>query len=506
MSKQVIFGKDAVNKLLTGLDVAANAVSGTLGPKGRNVLFKNTLGVYEITNDGVTVANQIELKDVEEDAGAFVIRNITGQSNDDVGDGTTTTAVLTQALIHESLERPENPMMIKQSLKQAGDKVLKLLAKQSIKLKKEDIEKVALVSSEDKHIAQLITEIIHKLGGKAVINVEDSKTFATDYEIVDGYEAAVGFMSPHFVTDRKQGKAIYSDIPVVVSERKISNIQDIKPIFEMFQKANINQAVFVVEDIDDSMLGVLVQNKLMGTFNSLVIRANGWLLSDIMGATGAQMISNHTGITFADFKPEHLGFASKVVCSPNNTLFTTDGKAAKLYANILQAEADNDLNQFSSKQIVKRVVKLRGGMASLRIGAPTDFERDYLRRKAEDSVKAVQAALAEGVVEGGGMALWRIANAMTPKTIGEEILQRAMQVPLRTIINNAGKDYTKIVGMITTSKQFGYDAKNDKIVDLIKAGIIDPAKVERVALENAVSAASTFITTFALITPAKEDK
>lgn len=504
MPKQITFGREALlNKLIKGLDKAADAVAGTLGPKGRNVLFKNSLGVYEITNDGVTVANQITFKDEEEDAGAFVIRNITSQSNDDVGDGTTTTAVLTQAIIHEALQRPENAMEIKESLKAAGDKVLKQLAKRSIKLKEEDVEKVAMVSSEDKHIAKLITEIIGKLGPKAIINVEDSKTFATEYEVVDGYEAGTGFMSPHFVTDRKQGKAIYTDIPVVVSERKINNIQDIKPMFEMFQKNGINQAVFVVDDIDDSMLGVLVQNKLMGTFNSLVIRATTWLAADIAGATGAQIISNTTGITFKDFAKEHMGFAKKVVCNPNTTLFATDGVAAKQYANILDSQADNDPNQYSAKKIRERVAKLRGGMAVLRIGAATDFERDYLRRKAEDSVKAVQAALAEGVVEGGGITMWRLAEELPGKGIGEQILKKAMRAPLRKIIENAGRDYAEVVNAMPAGH--GYDAKLNWYFKMVEHGIIDPTKVERCALENAISAASTFITTFAVITEAVEE-
>lgn len=499
MSKNVSF--DSLGKMLKGMDKAADAISGTMGPRGRNVYIMDGLSP-KIINDGVSIAQKVLLEDPEEDAGAYVIRNVTAQTLDDVGDGTTTTAVLTQVLIHECLKRPENAMEVKQSLKEAGDKVLKILAKKSVKLKKEDIEKVALISSEDKQIAKLITEIINKLGDKAVVNVEDSKTFATEYEIVDGYEAHVGFMSPHFITDKKSAKAIYNDIPVLVSDKKISNLQDIAPIFEMFKKEGISSCVIVCSDIDDSILGILVQNKLMGTFNSLVIRATDWLLADIEGATGAKAISSSTGVNFQNFKKEHLGFAKKVVSNANTTLFTTDGVAAKRYATILNMQAENDPNQFSQKKVREREAKMRGGVAVLRIGASTDFERDYLRLKAEDSVKAVQAALAEGIVEGGGMALWRIAQELKPKTIGEQILKKTLTAPLRKIIENAGKDYTEI--MAGMNQLMGYNAKSHCWQELMKVGIIDPTKVERCALENAVSAASVFITTFALITDIKE--
>lgn len=506
-NKEVAFEGEAFKKMLVGFNKASKAVMGTIGPKGRNVYLDDPIQP-KIVNDGATIANKIYLKDKQEDAGAYVIRNVSSQQVDDVGDGTTTVTVLTHALVHECLKRPENAMLIKHSLKQAGQKMLKALAKTSQVLKPTEVYKVALISSEDTIIAKLITEIIEKLGKEAIVNVEDSKTFATEYEIMDGYEAHVGFLSPHFVTDKKSGKAVYSDVPVLVSERKLSNVSDIKPIFEMFQKAGINQCVLVVDDIDDSILGILVQNKLMGTFNALVVKATTWLASDIAGATGATIISNATGVSFGNFKKEYLGTAKKVVCTANTTLFTTNGVAAKTYAALLDSQAASDPNMFSSKKIKERAAKMRGGVAILKIGASTDFEREYLRLKAEDSVKAVQAALAEGIVEGGGMALWRLAQAMQPKTIGEEILKKAMQAPLRQIITNAGKDYTEIVAGLNGEgfSKIGYNAKDDKMVNLIEWGIIDPTKVERCALENAVSAASTFITTFATITEVGEDK
>lgn len=503
MSKKVSFGKTAKDSMLKGLDLAADSVSGTFGPKGRNVYLMDSL-LPTITNDGVTIANKINLADPEEDSGAYVIRNVSSQQNDDVGDGTTTVSILTQAIIHECLKRPENPMEVRQSLKVAGDKVLKALAEKSIAIKDEDIEKVAFISSEDATISRLITEIIHKLGKEAVVNVEDSKTFETDYEIVDGYEAHVGFMSPHFVTDKKSNRAIYENIPVLVSQKKISSIQDITPIFELFKKEGISSCVIVCEDIEDSILGILVQNKLMGTFQSLVVRATGWLLEDIEGVTGATAISDSSGITFKNFELGHLGRAKKIVCNANTTLFVNDTESGKNHAQFLDIQADNDPNQYSAKQLRKRAAKLRGGIATLRIGAPTDFERDYLRLKAEDSVKAVQAALAEGIVEGGGMTLWRLAQEIKPETVGEEILKKALTSPLKKIIENAGKDYTEIIKDLPEG--MGYNAKEDTYENLIEKGIIDPSKVERCALENAVSSASTFISTFAVITDIKDEK
>lgn len=501
MSKNVLFGKEAMDKMVKGLDIASAAVSGTLGPCGRNVYLEDSMQ-NQIINDGTKIANKIQLDDKVEDLGAYIIRNVCGQQADDVGDGTTTVAVLTHALIHACLERPENPMVVKQSLKEAGDKVLKILAKQSIKLKKEDIEKVALISSEDKQIAKLITEIIEKLGEKAVVNVEDSKTFITDYEIVDGYEAGVGFISPRFITDVKGSKAVFDDISVLIYDKKISNLTDIAPVFELIKKEGLGQIAIICDDIDDSMLGVFVQSKLMGTFSGVVIRATGWLLHDIEGATGAKAISPTNGVTPQNFKKEYFGHAKKIVSTANTTLFTTDGKSAKQYAGLLEMEAENDPNQFSAKKTKERAAKLRGGVAVLRIAASTDQERIYLREKADDAVKSTKAAIEEGVVQGGGLTLWNIANELKPKTIGEEIIKNALQAPFRKIVENCGVDYTEVI--LNMPKGQGYDARNNCYVNMIEAGIIDPIKVTRIALENAISAGSTFITAFCTITDIPE--
>jgi len=523
MAKQVLFGKDAMQKMVTGLDIAANAVCSTLGPKGRNILIDDQT-FPKIINEGGTIAFHIVLEDRVENAGANLIRNTTAQTTDDAGDGRSTTAALIQSLVHACIERPENPMEIRESLNIAGKKILKEIAKKSIKITKDDVEKVALISSEDKEVAKLLAEIVQKLGEKAVINVEDSKTFATEYEIVDGYEAHVGYMSPRFITDKKSAKAIYQDIPVLCSEKKISNIADIAPIFNSFafetneegkikvgpdgkpvpSRDPITSCVIVCDDIDDSMLGMFVQNFEMKTFNALVIRATSLLLEDIAGYTGATIISNASGVNFQNFRRHHLGFAKKVESDAHKTLFIGNGESHKQYAKELEAKAEGEPNMYTQENMKKRVAKITGGIAVLRIGAPTDYEREYKKPKAEDAVRAVKGALEEGVIEGGGMTLWRIAQAMEPKTVGEEVLKKALVSPLQWIIKNAGKDYTEV--LLKMPEGMGYNAKTNTYENLIEAGIIDPVKVERVALENAISSVGIFITTNAIVVDHKDEK
>lgn len=495
MSKTVTF--EPMAKMLVGFDKAANAVAGTLGPCGRNVFIDDAVAP-KITNDGATIAHNIVLEDKVENMGAYLIRNTSAQTNDDAGDGTTTTAVLLQAIVHECMKRTENPMFIKNELKAASEKVLKTLKGMAVKVEAKDLPRVAEISAENKELAGMITDIIDKVGEKAVITVEDSKDFKNSFEVVEGYEAHVGYMNPIFVTDQKKQRAVMNDVAVLCTEKKIASVGDIAPIFEQFKKAGITQCVIVAEDIENSMLGVFAGSKMTGQFNSIVIKATGQLLEDIAAFVGATRVSEQTGVTFQNIElQKHVGIAKKVVCTQNKTLFIAKEETGKDHATKLEQQAESEPNQFIQKKLRERVAKLRGGVAILRIGAPTDFERDYLRLKAEDAVKAVQAALEEGIVEGGGMTLWRIAQDMKAKTVGEKILKNALQAPLKKIIENAGKDYTEVVTYMEEGE--GYDARKDEYCKMVERGIIDPAKVERCAVENAVSAASTFITTFATI-------
>lgn len=503
MNKKVTFEKDTQTKIVKGIDITCNAVGGTLGPKGRNVYIDHAM-TPKWTNDGTTIATHVVLKDPEENIGAKLVKNCCAQTNDDAGDGTTTTAVLLQALVHESLKRPENPMEIRKSLLDAGAKVVKAIKSKSSKIAKEDIESVAYISAENKDLSTAISEIINTIGEDAVITVEDSYDGTISYDIVEGYEAGVGFMSPVFINQAKRAQCIMTDVAVFVTDKKISSVGDIKPLWDKFQAKGITNCVIVCDDIEAPVLGIFSASKSAGLFNALVIRATGDLLKDIEAVVGAQRVSDSTGLTFQMVGEEHLGHVKKIVCDSNKTLFIPkDNTSSVLYANSLQKLSDLEPNMYIKQRLDKRISQMRGGVAVLKIGA-SDFEREYLKDKADDAIRASKSALKEGIVEGGGMCLWRIAQEMKPKTVGEEILKKALTAPLRKIIENSGQDYAEIISNMPSG--FGYDAKNDEYIPLIVNGIIDPAKVERCAVENSVSNVSQFITGFASITDLIEEK
>lgn len=497
MSKEILFGKEAFSKMMKGFNATANAVGGTLGPKGRNVMIADTL-LPHITNDGHTIADSISFTDQYEELGSWTVRNTSSQTNDDAGDGTTTTAVLLQEIVHKSLERPENQMVIKNSLQEACKKVVEEIKKVAKPISIEDIYKVALISSENEDIAKIVTDIITKVGVDGVIIVEESRTFETSSEVMEGYEARVGYMSPYFANDVTGAKAVYENAPVLVSQKKISTILDIKPLFEQLKEQKLNNIIIVCEDIDPTMLGMFVMNKVQGNLNILVIKATNTVLEDIAATVGASIVSDSTGLGFDKIRiEEHLGTVDKIICTEKKTLFIAKTKEGKEHAERLKGLMDNTTNNIEKEMIKKRIAQLTGGIAVIRIGATTDLDRVYKKHKTDDTVAAVKAALAEGIVEGGGMCLWRIANKINPETIGEEILKKSLTAPLRKICENAGIDYTEVVTEMPNGQ--GYDAKNNCYKDLIESDIIDPAKVERVAIENAVSNASLFITTHCAI-------
>lgn len=504
MSKQIDFNPTALEKMRNGINIVAEAVGKTIGPRGTNVFIDDPVQP-KFTNDGDSIARVIDLPDKLENAGAWVARNASAQTNEDAGDGTTTTVVLLKAIIDECLERPENKVQVMQSLMEAKTKVLKELKKQAKPITQKEVINVARISAENESLAQLITEVVSKVGSKAVITVEDRQDgFESDYKLVQGYEAHVGFMSPYFRNDPVKARAVHQDIPVMCVAKKLGTIGDLK-MFEQFEKEKINSLVIVAEEIDPQILGIFVATNMSRKMSLLVIKAQGPLLEDIAMSVGASIIGDETGITFENFDAkEHLGMAKKVICEERKTVFMSGAPSAEKHAKRLIALAESNPNQFEAKKLRERAAKLKGGIAVIRIGAHTDTERNYLRDKADDTVHSVQSALEEGVVAGGGIALYRIGDGLKGKSIGEEILSRALTAPLRKIVENAGKEYASIIRDLPADK--GYDAKQDKYSDFFKEGILDPVKVERCALENSISTAAHFITTHCAITEYAETK
>jgi len=500
MAKQVSFNTE---KVLKGLNLASDVVKSTLGPKGRNVGLSDPSGVaHEITNDGVFIANQIKLEDREEDFGAWLIRNATSATNDDAGDGTTGTAVLTQATIQECLKRPENEMDIKTSLFEARDEVVEEIKKVSRPVKTdEQIRQIATISAESEKYGDMITEIIKKVGRKGTITLDDSRTFDTHYEIVEGYEANVGFTSPYFITNKEKASAEFEKVYVAVFQSKISTISDIKYLGDILKINAIDKLVIVCQEIESAMHDNFVANHLapVGLKNVVVRAGHADLIRDIASSVGATVIGGEAGVSHENMTLEHLGFADKVIVKEKKSIFFRKGcKTAKAESKRLEELSKGNTNEYEKAKYLERASKLKGDIAVIKVGAKTDLERRYLKKKLEDAVNATQSAIEEGVVEGGGMTLYRIAEKLKGGTIGKDILKKVLTAPLKTIIENSGKDYAEIIKNIPDKK--GYDAKNDENVNMFEKGIIDPSKVVRCAVENAVGTAGIFITMPIIIT------
>lgn len=500
--KEILFNPQ--EKLLEGFNKGAEAIAVTLGPKGRNVAIWSDVTPM-VVNDGATIAKECLVSDDPiENFGMWFIRNTTSQSADDAGDGTTTTAVLLQALVREARKFPD-PVEAANSLLEAYPKVLKKI--HAKKLKDNDVYPVALVSAEHEGLARVITKIVKERGKDLLFLVEDNREGEDiQVEAVSGYEAHIGWALPIFITDRARARAVHEMIPVLVSEKKISNLAEVKPIFDQLQANSVNKVCIVCYDIDEAMLGVFAATHLQRRMTLLVVKATGPLLEDIAGTVGATRVSDQEGVPFHKFDiSKHLGWAQKIVSDENKTLFVPqDKKKSQDYSNILESRALNEFNMFRKDKLLERVHKIRSGVAVIKVGAPTDLEREYLKLKADDAAKAVKCAFEEGIVEGGGMCLWRIAQEMKPKTIGETILKRSLIAPLQRICANGGVDYAEIAGKMP--ENMGYNAKTHSYVNMIEGGIIDPAKVERVALTNAASTAAKFITIEAAAYPLKKDK
>ena len=489
MSTELTFSP--LSEMAKGAIQACNAATGTLGPKGLNAYIDDAM-VPKITNDGFTIISKIELNDKLQNMGVKIVKSATARTVDEAGDGTTTTAVLLKATIEEAMKRPENPMIVRASIREALPKVLKAIEKTAKKIDKKDIKSVVMISAEDETLATAISNIINKMGDNPRVDIEDSSDNSTSYEMTDGYEAHVGFMSMDFVTEKTRARCIMQDVGVFVTDKKISTIGDVQPLFKMLGDNAISKIVIVCDDIDNAVLGQFILNKRMGVLSSCVIRAQGDVLKDIEACVGAKRVSDSTGVSFQNITTDCLGYCKKITVDAKRTLFVaSDLSKSKQYAIALEKEGREERNQFVRDRIMRRVSQLRGGIAVLRIGGP-NFNREYLKDKADDAVKAAKSALEEGVVEGGGMCLYRVGEAMNPKTIGEQILKKILSAPLRTIIENCGLDYTEIVKNMPEG--MGYDARKNIYTTMVESGIIDPAKVERVSLINAIHDATDLIT------------
>ena len=548
MAKQIEYKEVARKKLKAGVDKLANAVKVTLGPGSRNVVLDKGFGVPTITNDGVTIAKEIELEDKIENMGAEIIKEVSEKTNDVVGDGTTTAVVLAQAMIEEGLKLVETgfiPADINKGIKNRVDTIIDFLKKASIKIeKKEDIAKVATISAESEEIGNLIADIMEEIGKEGVITVEDSKTLGLQKEIVKGLQFDRGYISPYMITNAERMEAIYENAYILVTDKKISALTEILPVLEKIAKAGKKELVIIAEDIEGDALATLVVNKLRGAFNTLAIKAPGFgdrkkeMLDDIAVVTGAQVVSEEVGLKLEDVELEHLGSARKIVANKENTTII-EGKGSKeqIDARIIQIKKalDKTESDFDKEKLQERLAKLAGGVAVIKVGAATEVEQKIKQDKIEDALAAAKAAVEEGVVPGGGIAL-TVAAMLTDSvdeinlsnlekkgyTAGQEIVKRACQSPLRQIIKNTGADEVtlyKILKQVNEQRiketresgkiswALGYNAITGKVVNMIDDGVFDPTKVVRLALENAASATSMFLTTEVVVAERpKEDK
>ena len=527
MAKNIIFGEEARKALQAGVDKLADAVKVTLGPKGRNVVLDKKFGSPLITNDGVTIAKEIELEDAFENMGAQLVKEVSVKTNDAAGDGTTTATVLAQALINEGMKNVAagaNPMIIKKGIKMAVDTAIDTVIKNSQKISgNEDIARVATVSAGDEFIGKLIAEAMAKVSADGVITVEESKTAETYTEVVEGMQFDRGYLSPYLVTDTDKMEAVLDDPLILITDKKISNIQELLPLLE--QIVQTGKKLFIIaEDIENEALSTLVLNKLRGTFTCVAVKAPGFgdrrkeMLRDIAILTGGEVITEELGLELKDTTLEQLGRARQVKVGKENTIIVDGaGNADEIKARVnqIKAQIETTTSDFDREKLQERLAKLAGGVAVLRVGAATEIEMKDKKLRIEDALAATKAAVEEGIVAGGGVALINAIPAVAEllnetegdaKT-GVSIVLKALESPIRQIALNAGLEGSVIVEKIISSGKinYGFDAYNEVYTDMLSAGIVDPTKVTRSALENAASVAAMVLTTESLVADKPED-
>jgi len=521
MAKLIAHGIDARNALVKGVDVTADTVKITMGPKGRNVVLDKKYGSPLITNDGVTIAKEIELEDPMENMGAQLLKEVATKTNDAAGDGTTTAILLAQAFVREGMKNVvagANPMVIKKGIQKAVDAAVAELANISHKVNgSKDIARVGAVSSADEIIGQLIADAMEKVTSDGVITVEESKSAETYCEVVEGMQFDRGYLSPYMVTDTDKMEAVIDEPVILITDKKISNIQDILPLLEQIMQSG-KKLLIVAEDIEGEALSTLIVNKLRGTFTCVAVKAPGFgdrrkeMLRDIAILTGGQVISEELGLELKDTTLDMLGKAGQIKVTKENTIIVGgkgDPDEIKARVGQIRAAIETTTSDFDREKLQERLAKLAGGVAVIKVGAATETEMKEKKLRIEDALNATKAAVEEGIVPGGGTALVNVTGAVEKvldtvdgdEKTGVKIVLRALEEPVRQIAANAGKDGSVILENIKTSGKpgYGYDAYNEVYCDMYEAGIVDPAKVSRSALQNAASVASMILTTEALV-------
>ena len=527
MAKNILYGIDARNALLRGVDQLADTVKITLGPKGRNVVLDKKYGTPLITNDGVTIAKEIELEDAAENMGAQLVREVASKTNDAAGDGTTTATLLAQALIHEGMKNVaagSNPMVLRKGISKAVDTAVATLLANSKKVNgSADIARVGTISAGDEVIGKLIADAMEKVSSDGVITVEESKSAETYCEVVEGMQFDRGYLSPYMVTDTDKMEAVLDDALLIITDKKSSNIQDILPLLEQIMQSG-KKLVIIAEDVEGEALTTLVLNKLRGTFTCVAVKAPGFgdrrkeMLRDIAVLTGGEVITDELGLELKDTTIAQLGRARQVKVTKENTIIVDGAGASEdIKARVAQIRAalENTTSDFDREKLQERLAKMAGGVAVIKVGAATETEMKEKKLRIEDALNATKAAVEEGIVAGGGTAYINVISKVEEliagldgeEKTGARIVAKALEAPMRQIAENAGFDGGVIIDKIKTSGKVGYgfDAAKEVYVDMMDAGIVDPTKVTRSALQNAASVAATVLTTEAVVSDKKEE-
>ena len=526
MAKEIKYGADARKSLEAGVNKLADTVRVTIGPKGRNVVLDKSFGAPLITNDGVTIAKEIELEDAFENMGAQLIREVASKTNDVAGDGTTTATVLAQAMVHEgmkNLEAGANPIVLRKGMKKATDCAVEAIKKMSSKVTgREQIARVAAISASDDSVGEMVAEAMDKVSNDGVITIEESKTMKTELDLVEGMQFDRGYISAYMCTDMEKMEANLDDPYILITDKKISNIQEILPLLEQIVQSGA-KLLIIAEDIEGEALTTLIVNKLRGTFNVVAVKAPGYgdrrkaMLEDIATLTGGQVISEELGLELKDTTMAQLGRAKSVKVQKENTVIVDGmGDKAALEARIgqIKAQIEETTSDFDKEKLQERLAKLAGGVAVIRVGAATETEMKEAKLRMEDALNATRAAVEEGIIAGGGSAYIHASKevAKLAETLegdektGAKVVLKALEAPLFHISANAGLEGAVIINKVREAEPGnGFDAYNEEYVDMVKAGILDPAKVTRSALQNATSVASTLLTTESVVANIKED-